>query len=176
VLISSDAYKLVKSIALEVLSTKKPHLLLFSLIFSISSLASGVKAVINSLNKAYDEPEKRPFYKTWPVSILGSIAILLIIITLLILLFTALYYFLPSRKLKLREAIPGTIISSFGWAITSAGFAYYVNNFSNFTKFYGSIDAILIFMSWIYVSSIIIILGGEVNASLICNRLNEESM
>jgi membrane protein len=213
VLISSDAFKLVKNIVQEVLNTKKPHLLLFSLIFGISSLASGVKAVINSLNKAYNQSEKRPFYKIWSISILGTIAIaliitfsfvmlvlgealsdylqhfykvsdtailwwdiarVLIIIVILLILFTLIYYFLPSKKLKLRKVMPGAVLSTLGWIITCAGFAYYVNNFSNLTKFYGSMDAVFVLMTWVYISSVIIIIGGEFNASLISNRLNQE--
>lgn len=213
VLVASDAFNLIKRIIREILNTRRPHLLLFSLIFGISGLASGVKAVINGLNKAYDEPEKRPFYKVWIVDMIGTITISIIIILsfvmlvsgealgdyiqnlyrfsdtirlwwdiirlllsilILIVLFAFSYYLLPSRKSRWKEVIFGAIFSSLGWILTSVGFAYYVNNFSNYTKFYGSIDAIFVLMAWIYVSSIIIIIGGEFNASLVYSRLEQE--
>lgn len=214
VLIASDTFNLIRKIISEVLNTRKPNLLLFSLIFSISSLASGVKAVINGLNKAYDEPERRPFYKIWIVDIIGTITISLIIvlsfvmlvsgealgdylqnfyrfsdairlwldiirlllsIPILIVLFAISYYLLPSRKSKWKEVIFGALFSSLGWILTSVGFAYYVNKFSDYTKFYGSIDSIYVLLAWIYVSSIFIIVGGEFNASLVYNRLTQEA-
>lgn len=214
ILISSDAFNIIRNIVVEALHTKKPHILIFSLIFGISSLTSGVKAVINGLNKAYDEPERRPFYKVWAISIIGTIFIaliitlsfallvlgetlgdyykhlynlsdamrpwwdiirLLLLTLILILLFIISYYFFPSKKSKWSEVIPGALLSTFGWIITSSGFTYYVNNFSNYTKFYGSIDEIFILMAWIYVSSVIIIIGGEFNASLIYNRFKQEN-
>jgi membrane protein len=214
VLVSSDSLNLIKKIVSEVLNTKRPHLIFFSFIFGISSLASGVKAVMNGLNKAYDEPEKRPFFKVWFICITGTIAIALIItlsftmlvlgeslgdyfqnlyglsdktrfwwyiirlllsIILLIILFAASYYFFPSMKSKITEVIPGALFSSIGWIITSIGFAYYVNHFSNYTKFYGSIDTIFILMAWIYISSIFIIIGGELNASLLSKRVKQEN-
>lgn len=214
VLISIDAFNLIRNIVVEALHTKKPHILLFSLIIGVSSLTSGVKAMINGLNKAYDEPERRPFYKVGVISIIGTIAIALIItlslvmlvlgetlgnyyqklynfsdsirfgwdiirllflILILIILFTVSYYFFPCRKSKWREVIPGALLSTLGWMITSAGFSYYVNSFSEYTKFYGSIDEIFILMTWIYVSSVVIIMGGEFNASLLYNRFKHEN-
>ncbi|WP_146739886.1 YhjD/YihY/BrkB family envelope integrity protein, partial [Clostridium cochlearium] len=43
-------------------------------------------------------------------------------------------------------------------------FSYYVNNFANYSRVYGSIGAVIVLMVWLYLTSIIIILGGELNA------------
>lgn len=84
----------------------------------------------------------------------------------LILIFALIYKYTPTCKVKFKEALPGAIFSSLGWLITSSGFSYYVNNFNNFTKTYGSIGGIIVLLIWLYISSIIVLIGGEINASL----------
>jgi membrane protein len=66
--------------------------------------------------------------------------------------------------------LPGAIFASVGWIFLSLIFSYYVNNFSNYSQFYGSIGAVIILMLWLLISSIIIILGGEVNSIYIKNK------
>jgi membrane protein len=51
------------------------------------------------------------------------------------------------------------------WYI-SLGFAFYVNNFGNYNKLYGSIGTVMIVMLWMYFNAIVLLLGFEVNASL----------
>ncbi|GGN99029.1 YihY/virulence factor BrkB family protein [Saccharibacillus kuerlensis] len=84
----------------------------------------------------------------------------------LIAVFTALYWIAPNRKIRLREAVPGAIFATIGWILTSLLFSFYVNNFGNFSRTYGSLGGIIILLTWLYLSSIIIIVGGEVNATL----------
>nr|WP_258959040.1 YihY/virulence factor BrkB family protein [Paenibacillus tyrfis] len=45
-------------------------------------------------------------------------------------------------------------------------FSYYVNHFGSYTKTYGSISGIIVLLMWLYLSSIVLILGGEINAAL----------
>ncbi|WP_172199617.1 YihY/virulence factor BrkB family protein [Saccharibacillus qingshengii] len=80
--------------------------------------------------------------------------------------FSALYWIAPNRQIRLREAIPGAIFATVGWIVTSLAFSFYVNNFGNFTKTYGSLGGIIILLTWLYLSSIILIVGGEINATL----------
>jgi len=87
-------------------------------------------------------------------------------LVVLIAVFTALYWIAPNRQIKLREAIPGAVFATLGWVVTSLAFSFYVNNFGNFTKTYGSLGGIIILLTWLYLSSIIIMVGGEVNATL----------
>ncbi|WP_083676037.1 YihY/virulence factor BrkB family protein [Paenibacillus sp. FSL H8-0548] len=80
--------------------------------------------------------------------------------------FTLLYWIVPSRKLALREVLPGSIFTTFGWMITSLLFQLYMNSFGNYSKTYGSLGGMIILLIWLYISAIIIILGGEINATL----------
>lgn len=88
----------------------------------------------------------------------------------MILIFSLLYRFIPSisngGKISFRHSMPGAVFASVGWIFTSTIFSYYVNNFGNYGKTYGSLGGIVVLLIWLYLSSIIIIMGGEVNATL----------
>ncbi len=82
------------------------------------------------------------------------------------LIFLGLYMVAPKKRVGIREALPGTLFASFGWHYTSLGFSYYVDNFANFSATYGSLGAIIVLMVWFYLSAMILILGGQINAVL----------
>lgn len=94
----------------------------------------------------------------------------LISLSAMILIFALLYRYIPSirngKRINFRHAMPGAIFASLGWIITSTIFSYYVNNFGNYGKTYGSLGGIIVLLIWLYLSSIIIIMGGEINATL----------
>ncbi|MBP2241842.1 membrane protein [Cytobacillus eiseniae] len=83
---------------------------------------------------------------------------------ILFIIFTGLYWLAPNKKLKCLAVIPGAVFATIGWALSSLAFSYYVTNFGNFSATYGSIGAIIVLMIWFYLTGIIIILGGEINA------------
>jgi membrane protein len=80
--------------------------------------------------------------------------------------FAFVYYSAPSRRLRFSEVVPGAIFATIGWVITSLLFSYYVNHFGSYTRIYGSLGGIIVLLIWLYISSIIILLGGEINAAL----------
>ena len=90
------------------------------------------------------------------------------------LTFAALYHFTPCRRLTWREVLPGATFSTLGWLISSLGFAYYVNNYNNYSGIYGSIGGVIVLMVWLYITSIIILLGGEINALLAFQKEGKE--
>jgi membrane protein len=89
--------------------------------------------------------------------------------------FTLLYWIAPSRRLRLKEVMPGALFSTVGWIVTSVLFSVYVNQFSDFTKTYGSLGGVMILLIWLYISSIIILAGGEINALLLNRRTSSIS-
>lgn len=91
----------------------------------------------------------------YPIGFLGMIVV-----------FTALYYYIPCKRLRWLEVMPGAIFTSFLWIVLSMLFAYYVNNYGNYSAIYGSIGAIIILMLWLQITSTTILLGGELNALL----------
>lgn len=86
--------------------------------------------------------------------------------------FVCLYYFAPNRRMTIKEVTAGAIFSTIGWQLASLGFSYYVENFGNYTATYGSLGGIIILMLWFYLTALIIILGGELNAVLHAPREN----
>ncbi len=94
---------------------------------------------------------------------------IIISVGFMILTFTLLYKFSPSirnNKIKFKHTLPGAIFTSIGWIIISGLFSFYVNNFGNYGKTYGSLGGIIILLVWLYISSIIVITGGEINATI----------
>ncbi len=107
---------------------------------------------------------------------LWSVLRILIPIIYMVLTFTAFYRYAPYSQnideIKLRDSIPGALFTTIGWLISSTIFSYYVNNFGRYTITYGSIGGIIILLVWLYLSSIIIVLGGEINATISYFKVN----
>ena len=81
-------------------------------------------------------------------------------------LLTALYVVAPNRKLRPRQAMPGAFFAMFAWVAVSYGFSYYIDHFSRYSLLYGSIGAVIITMLWLYVTGVILQLGGLFNHTL----------
>ncbi|MGG5252237.1 YihY/virulence factor BrkB family protein [Neobacillus sp. SM06] len=83
---------------------------------------------------------------------------------ILFLIFTVLYWIAPNVKLRCKSAFPGAAFSTVGWIVSSWALSFYVGNFAHYSNTYGSIGAIIVLMTWMYMTAFIIILGGEINA------------
>lgn len=100
------------------------------------------------------------FIKIWDIC-RYSIGILTITIILMYL-----YKYTPNKKIKIKDTIPGALISTIGWIIVSLFYSYYSNYYVNYEIIYGSIGGIIVLITWIYISSWAILIGAEVNAKL----------
>ena len=84
------------------------------------------------------------------------------------------YYILPdlkgSEKLKLKSTVPGTFFFCVSWLLGSWGFSVYVNNLHTYNFVYGTIGAFAVLMVWLYYTSLLILIGAEIN-SQVYNRL-----
>ena len=81
-------------------------------------------------------------------------------------LFTAMYMFLPSRRSRFRECIPGALLSSIGWLVFSDLFSIYVENFDKYANIYGSVYTVALAMLWLYFCISILFYGGALNRFL----------
>ncbi len=90
-------------------------------------------------------------------------AISLVAIFIVFILF---YMYTPNDNLHVKEVLPGAVLSTIALITLSAGFAFYIDNFSNLSKTYGSIGAAIALLIWLYWSSVIIFMGSELNALL----------
>ncbi len=89
------------------------------------------------------------------------------LLVVLAVFLSAVYKFGPSREQARWKWVSwGSAVATLLWLAGSAGFSYYVANFGSYNKTYGSLGAAIGFMTWIWISSIIVLLGGELNAEL----------
>src|SRR5699024_6421305 len=130
------------------------------LLITLSILVFG-EVIFNKIFASYTIP-------SWAI---WQILKLLIPLGFMMLMFSLLYKFSPSIEkgvtIYYKDTIPGSLFVSIGWTVSSLLFSFYINNFDNYTKTYGSIGGLIILLIWLYISSIIIVLGAEVNATLI---------
>jgi membrane protein len=78
-----------------------------------------------------------------------------------------IYHYGPSRdQPRWRWFSWGSVVAALLWLGVSGAFSYYAANFGDFNKTYGSLGAIIGFMLWIWLSVIVILLGGKLNAVL----------
>ena len=95
-----------------------------------------------------------------------------LVVFMMILIFASIYRYTPSKMLRWREVIPGAIACTIGWLVVSLGFSFYINNFSNYSKIYGGLGAVIILITWLYLTSIILIIGGEINSLIVIRKTN----
>jgi membrane protein len=92
----------------------------------------------------------------WPV--LAFLAVLIVAV---------LYYATPNVKQpKFRWMSFGALFALVVWGVASAGFAFYVANFSSYNETYGSIGGVIVFLLWIWISNIALLFGAELDAEL----------
>jgi membrane protein len=164
-----------------------------SLLLAIFSASAGASALLDGLNIAYDEDEKRSFLQLRLLA-LGATAGLLVTIMVLTGLLVALPALLPAAGVLFRwiaalafttglfsilyrygpcRAHPkwlwvtwGSFIAAVLWMLGSLGFSVYVTHFANLDRTYGPLGAVIAFMIWIWFSVLVLLVGAEVNAEI----------
>jgi membrane protein len=77
-----------------------------------------------------------------------------------------MYFLGPAKKVRWKFINAGSTMGTLLSMLTSYGFAYYVNNFGQYNKLYGSIGTLIVILLWIYFNSYVLLLGFELNASI----------
>lgn len=89
-----------------------------------------------------------------------------IIVSLFFFAISFLYFLAPAKKTKWRFISPGGTLATILMVITSLGFSYYINNFGQYNKLYGSLGTLIVVLLWLYFNSFVLIIGFELNASI----------
>jgi membrane protein len=97
----------------------------------------------------------------WPVAL-----------SLMVFTVALLYYFAPDAGQPFRWITPGGLIGVLLWVLASVIFRFYVSNFGSYDATYGSIGAVIVLLLYLYISSLTILFGAELNATLV--RMKEE--
>lgn len=97
----------------------------------------------------------------WPVALLFLVAVVALV-----------YYFGPDAGQPFHWITPGGLVAVGLWVLASAAFSFYVNNFGSYNATYGSIGAVIVLLLYLYISSLTVLFGATLNATLV--RMKEE--
>jgi membrane protein len=184
---------------------KDGGLLTLGMFGTIWSTSSGVTAVIDTLNQAYDIQEGRPWWKVKVVALALTVALALFIVISFALVLVGptvaekvaawahlgpifewswkilqwpivfsmiafavaiIYYYAPDAEQEWVWITPGSVFATMLWILISLGFKFYVSNFSSYNATYGAIGGVIVTMLWLYVSSLAVLVGAEMNAEI----------
>jgi membrane protein len=164
------------------------------------SASRGMGGVITALNIAYEQEEKRGYFKLTALSLLLTIGLVIgglvviafvagvpvlfnslglgaltrwlvyvlewpVLMVFIMLILAVLYRYAPSRdEPQWQWASPGAIVATLLWLLGSIAFTVYVAHFGSYNKTYGSLGAIIVLLTWLYLSAYVVLLGAEINA------------
>jgi membrane protein len=94
-------------------------------------------------------------YLRWPLSVFAMMVLL-----------AAVYWVLPNFKHRFRLVSPGSAAAVLAWIGASMAFNGYVSHFNAYAKTYGTLGAAVVLLTWLYISGLVVICGGEINAAL----------
>ena len=78
-----------------------------------------------------------------------------------------LYYATPNVKHpKFQWVSPGSLVAVLLWIIASALFAFYVSKFGSYNKTYGALGGVIVFLTWLWITNVVILFGAELNAEI----------
>ena len=107
------------------------------------------------------------------IGLRGATAVLLrfarwpVMLVLLALFLAVIYRYGPSREHARWQWVSwGSAFAAVAWIVVSLLFAWYVASFGNYNKTYGTLGAAVGFMTWIWISAAIVLLGAALNAEL----------
>jgi membrane protein len=204
-MLPGQALQLVQDNLHELVSGERGGLLSFGLLAALWTSSSALTAIMDSLNRAYDVEEGRPFWKVRGLAILLTVGLSVFIIVsivlltfgpqiggwiadqmglgrvfqmawnvlrwpvivgLLIVAMALVYYLAPDVEQQWQWITPRSIVAVCGWLLASLGFSYYVNHLGSYNATYGSIGAVIVLLTWMYVSGFFVLVGGEINAEI----------
>jgi len=91
----------------------------------------------------------------WPLLIGALLAIL-----------TAMLWLAPAERPTWHELFPGALLATVIWILSSSGFAFFTATFDNYNKTWGSLSAVIVTLVWLWLTSLALLLGAELNAEV----------
>jgi membrane protein len=126
----------------------------------LALLAGGAIAMLGFLHHLFPDtgPVAAFLWKLVTYALLGAVAAAAA---------ATLYRYGPARDdAKWRWLTPGSIFFAVGWLLLTLGFGFYVSNFGNYGATYGSLSAIVVLLTWLYLSSYVLLFGAEFNSEI----------
>jgi len=119
-------------------------------------VAVGVVPIIMGIVGAQSFSDELIAATRWPV-----------LFAIIVASISMVYRYGPSRnRARWTWVLFGAVLTAVVWLTASIGFSWYLQNFANYGATYGSLGAVVGFMMWVWISSIIFIIGAEINAEM----------
>ena len=171
--------------------------LLIAIAVALFGARNGAAALMAGLDIAYDTAETRGFIERNLLALLitggaivglGLVALALTVAGLVndrlafaasyAILFASgtlgallLYRYAPDRPVAVwRRALPGAIIFALGWLLATVLFGVYVTNLANYNATYGSLGAVMVLLTWLYLSAYLLLFGAALNVQIASRR------
>ena len=140
-------------------------LTLFTIVFSLIIIVYGeliIKIVLDTLQELFNVQysiKEFWFLIRWPIAL-----------TLNFIMVTYNYYVLPTKKVKIREVLPGSIFAAVSILLVTSIYSYYTNSVANYSLLYGSLASLVAIMIWFYL------LGWTLGLGVMLNKAWRETM
>lgn len=104
----------------------------------------------------------------WITPYVGTITVWRFVIasTVIVLALTAVHFWLPAGKRRFKDIVPGIFFTLVAWLAGSTAFAAYLDRWGTYVTMYAGLASIMIAVVFLYIVSLIFILGGELNAAI----------
>jgi membrane protein len=77
-------------------------------------------------------------------------------------MFLLIFHYIPAPRLPWRTAALAAGVTAVGWELLKGGFSFYLTRWADFESIYGNLATVIIVVLWLYYSSMVFLLGGEV--------------
>ncbi len=170
------------------------------LLLALWSASRGMSGMITALDIAYDQPERRGFFRYNMIALLLTLVCVIgglivvglvaglpavmaatgagsatktvvlivewpVLIVFVMTMLAILYRYAPDRdEPKWQWVSPGALTATVLWLVSSILFSVYVSHFGSYNKTYGSLGAIIVLLTWLWISVSAVLLGAEINA------------
>ena len=101
-----------------------------------------------------------------PARALWTIAPVALALVALVGIAWVIYYFLPNVKQNRKQVLAGAAVATALWIIATLAFRFYVQNFGSYNKTYGAIASVIVLLTWMYLSMLVLLIGGELNSEI----------
>ena len=82
-----------------------------------------------------------------------------------VLAFFSVYWLIPATSIPWRVALIGGLVAGSLWTVLKVGFTYYISHMANYTRTYGALATVVVFLLWINLSACLLLWGGELAAA-----------
>src|ERR687891_20034 len=147
-------------------------MVVLGLLLALWTTTGAMTGLIRGLNRVYDRKETRNFLRQ-RVTALAMLACMLLAFALsfgllvlgLLLAFAGVLYLGPNvAHPRWRFLTPGAVFAVVVWLLASGLFAVYVSMFGSYNKAWGSLAAVIVMLTWLWLSALAILFGAEINA------------